>query len=181
MDRRNLHGMTRSVAVDEAVRMVPGVKVDNQADGERVHMSIRGQGILSERGLRGIKVLLDGIPLNDPSGFAADLYDVDWSDVDRVEVLRGPGASLYGGGSTAGVLNIVTTQPPAEGEPAVPIAEAHMGSHGFWKTTARDAGRTGDVGYSLGEPNATETATGTTPRSTPPTCGQRPSGRSRTG
>ena len=147
VDERALDGMPRTVAVDEALRLVPGVKVDNQADGERVHMSIRGQGILSERGLRGIKVLEDGLPLNDPSGFAPDLYDVDWADVDRVEVLRGPGASLYGGGATAGVLNIVTTRFPREGEPAVSTAEAHMGSHGFWKSAARSAGRSGDVAW----------------------------------
>jgi outer membrane receptor protein involved in Fe transport len=135
---RDLEAMPRTVAVDEALRMVPGVKVDNQADGERGHMSIRGQGILSERGLRGIKVLQDGLPLNDPTGFAPDLYDVDWSDVERIEVLRGPGASLYGGGATAGVLNIVTA-PAGEG-PAL-VAEGHAGSSGFWKTAARSSGR----------------------------------------
>ncbi len=56
---------------------MPGVKVDNQADGERVHLSIRGQGILTETGIRRIKVVLDGLPLNDPTGFAPDLFDVD--------------------------------------------------------------------------------------------------------
>ncbi len=145
----DLDEMTRTIAVDEAVRLVPGVKVDNQADGERVHMSIRGQGILSEHGIRGIKILQDGIPLNDPSGFASDLYDIDWSDVSRVEVLRGPGASLYGGGSTAGVLNILTTPPPETDDLAVPTAEVRVGSYGFWKAAARSVGRTGDVGYSL--------------------------------
>jgi len=149
VDQQELKTGPRSIAVDEAVRLVPGVKVDNQADGERVHMSIRGQGILSERGLRGIKVLLDGLPLNDPSGFAPDLYDVDWSDVSRIEVLRGPGASLYGGGSTAGVLNIITTLPPTEEGAIRPSAEARMGSNGFWKTAVRSGGRTGQVGYTL--------------------------------
>ncbi len=149
VDARDLNALPRSIAVDEAVRLVPGLKVDNQADGARVHMSIRGQGILSEHGIRGIKILEDGLPLNDPSGFAADLYDIDWSDIARIEVLRGPGASLYGGGATAGVLNILTTEPPATDDLAIPMAEAHMGSHGFWKTTARNLGRSGDVGYSL--------------------------------
>ncbi len=144
VSREDMREMPRAVAVDEAVRMVPGVKVDNQADGERVHMSIRGQGILSEHGLRGIKVLQDGIPLNDPTGFAPDLYDVDWSNVERVEVLRGPGASLYGGGSTAGVLNIVTT--PAGTGPAM-VVDGRTGSNGFWKTNARSSGKVGDVGY----------------------------------
>ncbi len=146
VERQDLDAMPRSVAVDEAVRLVPGVKVDNQADGERVHMSIRGQGILSERGLRGIKVLQDGIPLNDPTGFAPDLYDVDWSNLERIEVLRGPGAALYGGGSTAGVLNLVTS--PAGGTSAM-SAEARTGSHGFRKLGVRGSGSTGGVGYEL--------------------------------
>ena len=73
-----LSGMTKTAGAEEALRLTPGVRIDNQHDGERVHVSIRGQGILTERGLRGIGVLIDGIPVNDPSGFAPDLYDVDW-------------------------------------------------------------------------------------------------------
>jgi iron complex outermembrane recepter protein len=58
----------RTVSIDEALKLVPGIKVDNQSNAERVHISIRGQGILTERGIRGINVLFDGLPLNDPSG-----------------------------------------------------------------------------------------------------------------
>ena len=90
---------TKWIGAEEALKLVPGVKVDNQADGERVHLSIRGQGLLTERGVRGIKVLLDGLPLNDPTGFAPDLFDVDWATVQRVEVFRGPASALYGGGA----------------------------------------------------------------------------------
>jgi iron complex outermembrane receptor protein len=103
-----LDAMPRSVAIDETLRGVPGVKVDNQANGERVHMSIRGQGILTERGVRGIQVLLDGLPLNDPTGFVPDLFDVDWAGVQEMEVVRGPLAFLYGGGSAGGVIDIRT-------------------------------------------------------------------------
>jgi len=105
---KDLDILPRSIGAEEALRLVPGVKVDNQADGERVHISIRGQGLLTERGVRGIKVLLDGIPLNDPSGFAPDLFDVDWSNVQRIEVIRGPASALYGSGSAGGVINITT-------------------------------------------------------------------------
>ncbi len=103
-----LNTSPRSISVDEPLKLVPGLKIDNQADGERVHLSIRGQGILSERGIRGIKVLLDGIPLNDPTGFTPDFYDVDWPGVEKIEVLRGPAASLYGGSSSSGIINIMT-------------------------------------------------------------------------
>lgn len=106
--REVLQSMPKGIGVEEALRLVPGVKVDNQADGERVHLSIRGQGLLTERGIRGVKVLLDGLPLNDPTGFAPDLFDVDWTAVQRIEVLRGSASALYGGGSSGGVINIST-------------------------------------------------------------------------
>ena len=106
--QEELQSMPRASAPKRRCMLVPGVKVDNQADGERVHLSIRGQGLLTERGIRGITVLLDGLPLNDPTGFAPDLFDVDWASVQRVEVLRGLASALYGGGSSGGVINITT-------------------------------------------------------------------------
>ena len=143
--RAVLARMPRGISVDEAVALVPGVKVDNQANGRRVHLSIRGQGILSERGIRGTKVLLDGLPLNDPSGFAADLYDVDWPTVERVEVQRGPAASLYGGGSSAGVLVIQT----ADGAPSLAsvLLSGTTGSNGFRRGTGQLGGTVGDLNY----------------------------------
>jgi iron complex outermembrane recepter protein len=100
--------LPRAIGIDEPLQGVPGVKVDNQANGERVHLSIRGQGILSEHGIRGIQVLYDGIPLNDPSGFSPDVYDIDWAGVQEVNVVRGPVAFLYGGGSSGGVIDVRT-------------------------------------------------------------------------
>lgn len=140
-----LDAMPRGIAVDEAVALVPGVKVDNQANGKRVHLSIRGQGILSEHGIRGTKVLLDGLPLNDPSGFAADLYDVDWSTVDWVQVQRGPEASLYGGGSSAGVLSIHTGD--GGSAPAGGMLSSTAGSNGFWRMTGSVGGTLGAFNY----------------------------------
>jgi iron complex outermembrane receptor protein len=142
---KDLQTMPRSIAADEALRLVPGVRIDNQANGSRLHMSIRGQGILSERGLRGIKVLIDGIPVNDPTGFAADLYDVDWEAVKQIEVLRGPAAAIYGGGSAAGVLNIQTADggsKPIEGKISTTV-----GSNGFYKLFGQTDGTTSDLNY----------------------------------
>jgi len=137
----------RGIAVDEVLRLVPGVRIDNQANGSRIHMSIRGQGILSERGLRGIKVLIDGIPVNDPTGFAPDLYDVDWSYVSKVEVVRGPAASIYGGASNAGILNISTES--GEGNKPGGLVSVSAGSNGFFKLLAQSAGSEGKMNYRL--------------------------------
>ena len=137
--------MPRAVAAEEAMRLVPGVKVDNQADGERVHLSIRGQGVLTERGIRGIAVLLDGLPLNDPTGFAPDLFDVDWSTIERIEVFRGAASTLYGGRSAGGVINITTR----DGDPTRTSGEASMsvGSYTFWKPFAEVGGTKGSLNY----------------------------------
>jgi iron complex outermembrane receptor protein len=138
---------SKTIAANEALALVPGVKVDDQADGERVHISIRGQGILTERGIRGIKVLLDGLPLNDPTGFAPDLFDVDWATVDRVEVFRGPASSLYGGGASGGIINITTRDGGAT--PISGDAFATAGSYGFWKGLTEAGGTTGTVNYRI--------------------------------
>jgi iron complex outermembrane receptor protein len=142
-----LESMPRTIAIDEALKLVPGVKVDNQADGERVHLSIRGQGILTERGTRGIRTIVDGIPLSDPSGFVPDFFDVDWAIVRRIEVLRGPAAAFYGSGSSGGIINIVTE----DGGPSPFGVNAFItgASFGFYKGLAEVGGTTGAMNYRL--------------------------------
>jgi iron complex outermembrane receptor protein len=140
-----LNNLQRYVAIDEPLKLVPGVKVDNQADGERLHLSIRGQGILTERGTRGIKALFDGLPLNDPSGFVSDFYDVDFNRVEKIEVLRGPSASLFGGSSNGGIINIISKTSP--NLPLFGGGFASFGSNNFWKGFGEFGGNTRNVNY----------------------------------
>lgn len=140
--------MPKSIGAEEALRLVPGVRIDNQHDGERVHISIRGQGILTERGLRGIGVLIDGIPVNDPSGFAPDLYDVDWSTVNKIEVLRGPSAGLYGTGGAGGVLNITTKN--GDPKPIGGELGQTLGSNGFSRSFVQIDGTKNTMDYRIG-------------------------------
>jgi iron complex outermembrane receptor protein len=139
-----LNFLPRATAIDEPLRGVPGVKVDNQANGERVHLSIRGQGILTERGIRGIQVLLDGLPLNDPTGFVPDLFDVDWAGVQEVEVVRGPVAFLYGGGSAGGVIDIRTRDSTDTLHGGL---WTFGGSNGFYKVRGELTGISAGVAY----------------------------------
>jgi iron complex outermembrane receptor protein len=142
-----LSGMPKAIGIEEALRLTPGVRIDNQHDGERVHVSIRGQGILTERGLRGIGVMIDGIPVNDPSGFAPDLYDVDLITVKKIEVLRGPSASLYGGGGSAGILNIATVN--GGSKPISVEIDQTLGSNGFNKSFIQLDGTHDDMNYRI--------------------------------
>ncbi|NPA68812.1 MAG: TonB-dependent receptor, partial [Chlorobi bacterium] len=139
--------MPKTCGAEEALRLVPGIRIENQHNGERVHISIRGQGILTERGLRGTGVLTDGIPVNDPSGFAPDLYDIDWAAVEKIEVLRGPAAGLYGTGGAAGVLNITVAS--GANKPAETSVEQIFGSNGFYKTFLQVKGTEGITDYGV--------------------------------
>jgi iron complex outermembrane receptor protein len=138
--------MPRGVNAAEALESVPSVKSDNQANQERVHISIRGQGILSEHGLRGIEVLLDGIPLSDPTGFVPDLFDVDWNQVQDVQVVRGPVAVLYGGGSAGGVIDLRTHMPE---DTTHGTLWANGGSNSYYRERGELSGKLKEVGYDL--------------------------------
>ncbi|NOX86475.1 MAG: TonB-dependent receptor [Chlorobi bacterium] len=139
--------LPKTIGTDEALRLVPGVRVDNQHDGERIHLSIRGQGILTERGIRGIGIFLDGIPENDPSGFAPDMYDVDWASVRKVEVSRGPATGLYGSSGAGGVISIYTKNGGAK--PIGGEVSQIAGTNCFTKTFIQLGGSKDHVNYRL--------------------------------
>jgi iron complex outermembrane recepter protein len=133
-------------AADEALRLAPGVRVDNGTDGSRVHIAIRGQGILSESGFRGIQVLLDGVTINDPGGYCPDLYDVDWGIVKKIEVVRGLSASLYGANATGGIINITTLD--GGKKPVNSFLLGTAGSYGYWKILGHVDGTQDKINYS---------------------------------
>lgn len=147
VDDKQIGKMSKSIAADEALRLVPGLRIDNGTGGSRVHVYIRGQGVLSETGFRGIAVLIDGIAVNDPAGYAPDLYDVDWNIVKSVEVVKGLAASMYGGCATGGVININTFD--GGEKPASVSLFATGGSYGFWKTGLQLDGIKDNVNYRI--------------------------------
>ncbi len=144
---KSLSAMPKTIGAEEALRLVPGVRIDNQHNGERVHISIRGQGILTERGIRGVGIILDGIPINDPSGFAPDLYDVDWETVKRIEVLRGPSAGIYGSSGSAGIINITTLN--GANKAFEGTINQLIGSNGFHKILMQIGGSNNTTNYRL--------------------------------
>ncbi|MEI6765457.1 MAG: TonB-dependent receptor [Bacteroidota bacterium] len=147
VQERQLNTLTKSIAADEIMRLVPGVKIDNGTGGSRVHLYIRGMGVLSETGFRGIQVLIDGISVNDPAGYCPDLYDVDWSVVKRVEIVKGLAASIYGNSANGGVVNITTDD--GGDKPVGGTFYATAGSYGFMKFMGQVDGKEGNVDYRI--------------------------------
>jgi iron complex outermembrane receptor protein len=97
----------RTVGLHETLRMMPGVQAASRYGGmEDVNIGIRGSASRARQAVRGVAVLLDGIPLTESDGVARlDLIELAASR--QVEVVRGPVSALYAGSSN-GVVNVVS-------------------------------------------------------------------------
>jgi iron complex outermembrane receptor protein len=99
--------------LDEALAQVPGVIVANRYNfSQDQRMSIRGFGARSAFAVRGIRILVDGIPQTLPDG-QGQLTNLELGEVDRIEVLRGSASALFGNAS-GGVISIWTRAPAVE-------------------------------------------------------------------
>ena len=99
-------GRHRTVGLHETLRMMPGVQVASRYGADDVRIGIRGSAARAGLAVRGVAVLLDGIPLTEPDGVARlDLLELAASR--QVEVVRGPASALYAG-SPSGLVNVVS-------------------------------------------------------------------------
>ena len=93
-------------SIPELLRMAPGMNVAH-IDSSKWAVNSRG---LNDRWARDLLVLIDGrtvyTPLN--SGVYWDVRDTLLEDVDRIEVIRGPGAAMWGANAVNGLINIIT-------------------------------------------------------------------------
>ena len=97
---------TGATTIPEALRVVPGMHVA-KVDGNKWAVSMRG---FSSQFVNKLLVLVDGRSVYNPlfSGVWWDQQDVMMEDIERIEVIRGPGASLWGANAVNGVINIIT-------------------------------------------------------------------------
>ena len=93
-------------SIPEALRMVPGMQVA-RLNGNTWSISTRGFNYIFANKLL---VLIDGRTVYSPlfSGVNWDVQDTMLEDIDRIEVIRGPGAALWGANAVNGVINIIT-------------------------------------------------------------------------
>lgn len=128
-----------ATSLPDALRMVPGLQVA-QIDANKWAMSSRGFNAFSANKLL---VLMDGRTLYNPlfSGVLWNEQDTLMEDIERIEVIRGPGATLWGANAVNGVINIITKK-TTDTQGGLLTAGAGSEEQGFGST--RHGGRVND-------------------------------------
>jgi iron complex outermembrane receptor protein len=107
-----------------AVNTIPGVRMEERSPGS-YRFSIRGSLLRSPFGVRNVKVYWNGLPLTDGGGNTY-LNLLDFNSVGSMEIIKGPGGSLYG----AGTGGVVLLQSPSSNENQLQVS-AIVGSYGL--------------------------------------------------
>ena len=118
-----------ATSIPDALRMAPGVQVDRVSAGQWA-ISIRGfNGVFANK----LQVLMDGRSVYNPlfSGVLWEQQDTLIEDIERIEVIRGPAATVWGANAVNGVINIITKK-ASETQGTLLSAGGGSFEHGFF-------------------------------------------------
>lgn len=142
VNREAIQDSGPGVNMSESLNKVPGVVALNRQNyAQDLQISIRGFGARTAFGVRGIRIIADGIPATIPDG-QGQSSTVSLTSTERIEVLRGPLAQLYGN-SAGGVIQTFTRDAPDTPELT---AEGHFGSFDTYRTDWQYADKVGKFG-----------------------------------
>ncbi len=136
-----------SIAVDDILRTIPGFSLYRRSssivtspdlDPEAQGVTLRGVG---PSGTSRALVLVDGIPLIDPFDGQVFWGKISQENIERIEVVRGSGATLWGNYAMAGVINIITRKPTETGA----AVKASYGTNGLTDDNLFVSGRSGKL------------------------------------
>ena len=142
IDRQAIEGGGPQINLSESLVRAPGLTIlERQNYAQDLQISIRGFGARSAFGVRGIRLLIDGIPATTPDG-QGQSSSVSMTSTDRIEVLRGPLAQLYGN-SSGGVIQAFTKE--AAKEPTAGY-QYYLGSYGMHRADYQFSDTAGGYG-----------------------------------
>ena len=142
LNKSQIQRAQAQLSLNESLVAVPGVFTLNPDNfSQDLRISIRGFGARAAFGIRGIRLFVDGLPESTPDG-QADVDNVDAGALQRMELLRGASAGLYGNAS-GGVLNFSTEEPSKK---AFAESQAILGSFGFQRYQVKTGFMAGKLG-----------------------------------
>jgi iron complex outermembrane receptor protein len=122
---RSTLGRFNPTSIVQAVSTTPGVRMEERSPGS-YRFNIRGSSLRSPFGVRNVKIYYNDLPFTDPGGHSY-LNGLGYYNFNSLEIIKGPGSSLYGAG-TGGVLLI---EGLSETEPSGVVTEYSAGSYGL--------------------------------------------------
>ena len=146
IDSGRIQSRIKGLSLNEVLDQVPGLIISNRNNpsmGDKI--TIRGIGSRASFGVRGIKIIYDGIPLTFADG-QSELNNLNFSSIESIEVLHGPASSLYGN-AAGGVINIESLKPSGKTISINPSFAA--GSYGFRDYNIIASGTLERFGYLL--------------------------------
>ncbi|MDO9504349.1 MAG: TonB-dependent receptor [Hydrogenophaga sp.] len=139
IDGSELRDGQLQVNLSEGLARVPGLVIRNRENyAQDLQVSIRGFGARSTFGVRGVRLFVDGIPASAPDG-SGQAANFPLGSADRIEVVRGPFAALYGA-SSGGAILLYTEDGGRPGELRAGVA---AGANGLWRFSTQATGQTG--------------------------------------
>lgn len=139
IDQHTIREGNPQINLSEPLNRVPGIVVQNRQNyAQDLQISSRGFGARASFGVRGLRLIADGIPATMPDG-QGQAASFNLSSAQRIEVLRGPFSSLYGN-AAGGVIQIFTADGPPEPEFS---GSAYAGSYGTAKAGVQFGGQFG--------------------------------------
>jgi iron complex outermembrane recepter protein len=141
LDARAIREGKPAVSISESLNAVPGIYVPNRLNLAQDQPIIsRGFGARSAFGVRGVRLIADGIPATMPDG-QGQASTFSLGSAEHIEVMRGPFSSLYGNAS-GGVVQVFTAEGPPE---PTWTASLLAGSYDTWKLGTQFGGTAGRV------------------------------------
>lgn len=139
VDGRELRDGQLQINLSEGLGRVPGLVIRNRENyAQDLQVSVRGFGSRATFGVRGVRLFVDGIPASAPDG-SGQAANFPIGSADRIEVVRGPFASLYGA-SSGGAILLYTED---GGEPGEWRVGTGFAENGLWRLSTQLSGRIG--------------------------------------
>jgi iron complex outermembrane receptor protein len=142
VDRESIQSRGPQINISEALVEVPGIHVANRNNfSQDLQISIRGFGSRAPFGVRGVRLLIDGIPQTLPDG-QGQSSQFALTSAERIEVLKGPLSLLYGN-AAGGVVQVFTRS--ATARPQFD-ASGYIGSDGLYRSSVQYSEQKGHYG-----------------------------------